>query len=375
MQELPFSDFGVKWFIDIIGKVTTWFSDGLAEGYDSLSNELFNTPLPSGQGVDVVFSAPTTAEEPWHTIYQSVVGGEVTLLALIVLFLTVQGRHFIRIFNVGTSFTDRKVKQKAWLGGVLIVAWYWMAILLLYFIKGLTVGILPDIAQVGSALKSLIPVALSNPVLTLTLAGIGSASMLLLKAIYFTRDILLYIYLYGMPIGIAIAYGGVPVISRIAKRLCLQFLPLAILPLPAAILFRGYAMLFAGDPLISPTDAFLNYLVVISLPVLAVYVTWKTFRYASPLVADAVHRASKTAVQAGVIAGLGYAAGSGAATTAARWGPKAGISQAAINRATGDSKQSTEQPTSGGTAHDNIATDASGGVPAYRRRENDPGYY
>lgn len=374
MPDVPFSDFGVKWFEDIVGKVTEWFTKEIVAGYETLTNELFKTPIPSGSGIDVVFGIPASGDEPWHSIYQTVVGGEIMLLALIVLFLCVQGRHFVRIFNIGNAYADRHARRNAWTGAILIVGWYWIGVLVLYFVKGLTIGIIPDVSRVGAALIDLLPAAAGNPMLTLMLAALGGVAMVLLKAIYFIRDILLFVYLYGMPIGIAVAYGNVPVLSRVAKRLCLQFLPLAILPLPAAVLFRGYALLFGGDQMITPTDAFLSYFVVVSLPVLALYVTWKTFRYASPLVSGAIGRASRTAVGLGVVAGLGYGVDTKAAATAARWGPKAGIGHAAVNRFTSDEQANDSQPQAS-TSHDNIATDATGGVPAYRRSENDPGYY
>ncbi|WP_255197739.1 hypothetical protein [Halorarius litoreus] len=374
MPDVPFSDFGVKWFEDIVGKVTSWFTDEIINGYQSLSNELFNTPLPQGEGVEVVFGIPAQGDNPWHSIYQGVVGGEVMILALLVLFLSVQGRHFIRIFGMGSAYSNQYSRRNAWTGAVLIVGWYWVAVLSLYFVKGLTIGLIPDVSRVGEALYTMLPAAAGNPMLTMFLAGLGGIAMVLLKAVYFIRNVLLFIYLYGMPIGIAIMYGNIPILSRIAKRLCLQFIPLAILPLPAAILFRGYALLFAGDQMITPSDAFLAYFVVVSLPVLALYVTWKTFSYASPLVAGAIGTASRTAVGLGVIAGLGYGVGPKAATTAARWGPKAGVGHAAVSHLAGSESAGDAQKTAQ-TTQDNIATDASGGVPSYRRSENDPGYY
>jgi len=374
MPEIPLSDFGVKWFEDIVGKVTEWFTNEITKGYETLTNELFKTPLPEGAGTNVVFGSPASGDEPWHSIYQSVVGGEIMLLALLMLFLAVQGRHFIRIFSVGSAYSDGYTRRNAWTGAVLIVGWYWIAVLVLYFVRGLTVTLIPDISQVGAVLIDILPVAAGNPMLTMLFATAGGAAMVLLKAVYFIRDILLFIYLYGMPIGIALSYGNIPVLSRISKRLCMQFLPLAILPLPAAVLFRGYALLFAGDQMITPVDAFLAYFVVISLPILALYVTWKTFRYASPFVAGAIGSASRTAVNLGVVAGLGYGVGARAATTAARWGPKAGLGQAAANQL-GRDEEPSHSNQSAQTAQDNLATDATGGVPSYRRSENDPGYY
>lgn len=369
MQSIPFSDFGVKWFSDIVGLVIKWFTKEIKTEYQSLTNSFFATPVPDGTGTEVVFGTPASTDEPWHSIYEGLVGGEVMLLSLLILFLCVQGRHFIRIFHVGSARQERQTTQYAWLGGIVIVGWYWVGVLVLYFTKGLTIAIIPDASEVGSALLQMLPVAAGNPILTLILAGVGASAILLLKAVFFIRDILLYIYLFGMPLGIAVVYGNVPVLSRIVKRLALQFVPLAILPLPAAVLFRGYALLFAGDPVITPAGAFLNYFTVISLPLLALYVTWKTFTYASPFVAGAIGTATRATATIGTIAALGYAGHTYAATTAARWGPKAGVGHAAVAGLTDD--DSGAQPESQ-ISQNNIATDGSGVVPPYRRTENDP---
>ncbi len=296
------------------------------------------------------------------------------LLALLILVLSVQTRHAIRIFNMGSTYNGRKTRHSAWTGAFLIVAWYWVAVLGLYLIDGMTIALLPDLDAITRALLGILPTAVGNPAITLIMAVLGGLSMVALEAVFFLREILLYIYLYGMPIGLAIAFGNVPVLSEIASRLCKQMIPLAALPLPAAVLFRGYELLFVGDAMVVPESAFLQYLVVISLPMLALFITWKTFRYASPLTARVVGTASVAAVTVGSVVGAGYAAGPYAATTAARWGPKAATGQVLSQRAFSD-RSEPSQPAQQST-NDNIAPrSADGGVPAYRRAENDPSYY
>jgi hypothetical protein len=367
MPEIPFADFGLKWFEDIVGQVTDWFTASLTDGYESLTRSFFSTPTPDGGDLETVFAAPASDDAPWYGIYEGVVGGEVMIIALLVLFLAVQGRHFVRLFRFGSAYADRRTRRSAWTGAVAIIGWYWLAVMLLYLVEALTIGLIPDVGRVGAAVLELLPAALSNPILTMVLAGLGGLAMVLLKAIYFLRDLLLYVYLYAMPIGLAAAFANIPVISAVARRFCRGFVPLAILPLPAVLLFRGYGLLFAGDGVVAPEDALLQYLVVVSLPVLALYLTWTTFRFASPLVAGAVGRASQTAVLAGTVAGLGYTAGAGAATTAARWGTRAGLTQAAAGQL-GGSNQANTASTEQDTTRD-------GGRPEYRRTENDPGYY
>lgn len=372
MQSLPLVDFGLKWFTDIIGQIISWFASEVVNGLKGFTPDFFDTPLPGGSGSDLIFGSPSVSDEPWRAIYESVVGGETMLLALLFLVLSVQARHAARIFNVGGSYAKHRTRQSAWTGAFLIIAWYWIAVLGLYIIDGLTVALLPGVDELTDALLGIFPTVLENPAITLVMAMLGGLSMVALEATFFLREILLYVYLYGMPIGLAIAYGNLPVISEIASRLCKQMIPLAALPLPAAILFRGYELLFVGDAVVVPDSKFLQYLVVVSLPMLALVVTWKTFRYASPLTARVVGTASVAAVTVGSVVGAGYAAGPAAATTAARWGPKAAAGQALTQRAFSESGDAShaQQP------NDNLAPrSAEGGVPAYRRAENDPSYY
>jgi hypothetical protein len=373
MAELPFADFGLKWFEDIVASVTKEFVDRIEKGLTKITAEFFGTPLPQGQGIEVVFGTPAAGDEPWHSIYQAVVAGEVTVFALIILLLAVQTRHLVRIFNIGNGYDLRRTGRSAWTGAILIVGWYWLAVLVLYLIDGLTIGLLPDVTAVGDALISILPSVVTNPMLTLIMAMLGGLAMVGLVALYFIRELLLYVYLYGMPIGLAIAYANVPVLSEITQRLCRQFVPLAVLPLPAAILFQGYALLFISGPNgVTPDTPFLSYLVVVSLPILALWVTWKAFKYATPLTARVVGTGVRGVATAGAVIGAGYAAGPYAATTAARFGARAGLTQAVTQRAMGGDEQSSS---SAPTTNDNTAPAVEGGVPEYRRSENDPGYY
>ncbi|MFB6188968.1 MAG: hypothetical protein ABEI57_03715 [Halapricum sp.] len=374
MKNISFVDFGLKWFIDIVGKIREWFTKEIVQALQNLTTDFFGTPLPKGSGIARIFQKPARTDKPWYEIYESVMAGDIMILALLILFICVQGRHFVRVFDVGNAYTERRTRRSAWTGAVLIVAWYWIAVFILYFVDAFTIALIPDMNRIGIALLELMPTAVSNPGITTIMAILGAIAMLALKAIYFTREVLLYVYLYTMPLGLAVAFGNVPILSSIARRFCRQFIPLAVLPLPATLLFRGYGLLFLGDAVVVPETSFLQYFVVISLPLLALYITWKTFRYASPLTAEVFRRGTGAAVAAGSIAGAGYIGGRRTALTTARFGPKAGAVQAAIER------QSDEDAAANRTNQDNVANDndgngGGGGVPAYRRSENDPGYY
>ncbi|RKD87991.1 hypothetical protein [Halopiger aswanensis] len=380
---ISLAEFGRKWFEDIVETLIEWLQNGLVDGYHAFTKAAFRTPIPSTEG-SFIFGTPTNS--PWNGLYEALVGGEIMLLSLLLLVIFVQAHHTIRIFDFGSVYTARKARRSAWSGAFLTVTWYWVAALSLFLINGFTIALIPDISALREALLSFLQVSISNPALALLLAGIGGIAMWILQALFFIREILLYLYLYSMPLLLAVIFGYLPVISRIAKQLAIKFVPLAVMPLPVAILFRGYDFLFGtgAELSIAPESAFLSYLVGASLPVFSLILVWKLFTYASPLTASVVGGVTKGVITAGAAIGAAKVAGPMAAVTAARWGPKAATWQVAGRRLAGQqhsSEAQTRAPSSsegsGGTVHDNVVTDAYGqqGVPEYRRTENDPGYY
>ncbi|TMT86966.1 hypothetical protein E2L06_10265 [Haloterrigena sp. H1] len=379
MPSWSLSDVGIKWFEDAIDKLIEWFQEGLADGYAAITAQVFGTPTPETDGA-FVFGQPSNT--PWDSIHSNLVSGEIMLVALLLLVMCVQGRHAIRIFNIGSAYETRKAKRSAWTGAFLIVTWYWVAVLALYLVDGFTIALIPDIATVTSAMMGLLALSISNPILALFLTGVGAVAMWALQALFFLREIILYILVYAMPIGIALAYGNLPVVSHIARTVSLKFVPLAIMPIPVALLFKGYELLFSEgtESALVPDSAFLSYLIAVTLPLLSIAIVWKLFKYASPMTTKIVGATTKAGVTAGAVVGAGVVAGPAAATTTAMWGPKAavGYSAASKMRQSGGSRAGDASGDTGErAAHDNVVGDAYGqdGVPAYRRTENDPGYF
>jgi hypothetical protein len=366
---LPFADFGLQWFEDIIGRLTMWFTQMLTGGYEALSRGSLTTPTPAGSGLERALTKPASSDAPWHSIYEATVAGEMMFFGLIVLFLCVQGRHFIRIFGGGSTREHRQTRRSAVTGGFLIVSWYWVSVLFLSIIEALTIGILPDVNRVGTALATMLPQGLETPILTLCMAAVGGLSIVFLRALFVLREVLLYVFLYTMPIGIAVVYGNIPIVSEIARRIGVQFVSLAVLPLPTALLFRGYELLFIGSNTLPVSGPFVKYIVAISLPVLAVFVTWKTFSYAAPLASRSISRAGRGAALLGTAGTAAYVAGPRAAAMTARWGAKGAATAAATERyRQTNGEQPARQP-------EQDASPNAGGVPEYRRKENDPAYY
>ena len=348
-------DVVLEGFKDVVEWVIGLFMDGLRSGYQTLTEAMFGTPTPQTDGT-FIFGEPSNA--PWPAIQDGLVGGEIMLLALLLLVMSVQGRHTIRIFNVGSAYEARKTKKTAWVGAFLIITWYWIGALTLFLVDGFTIALMPDLSSVSAAMLRFLGVSITNPGLGLLFAFSGGLSMWALEALFYVRKILLYVYLYGMPIAFALAYGNIPVISNIAMGFAKRFVPLAVLPLPAAMVLKGYDLIYAGGSL-TPGTAFLKYLVATSLPLVALYVTWKTFKYATPLTAKVVGGATKGAALIGGVAAGASVGGAGIATTAARWGPKAAAGHALAQKAAARAESGTEENS----------------TPSYRRTENDPGIH
>jgi hypothetical protein len=366
-MSVPFADYGVRWFTDIINRLTSWFTSSIRNGYEALTEGLLETPLPSGSGVELVFSKPAASDEPWHSMYEATVGGEMMLFGLLILFLCVQARHFIRIFDFGSAHEHRRTRRSAVTGAFLIISWYWVAVLTLYLVQALTLGFIPDIGWIVSVLLDILPQSLDTPLLTLSMAGVGWLSITLLRMLFVIRELLLYVFVYVMPVGIAVVYGNIPIVSEIAKRFCVQFIALAVLPLPVALLLRGYSLLFAGGTQIPIEGSFVGYIAVISLPLLGAYVTWKTFTYAAPLASRTISAVGRGGMYLGAVGAAASTVGPRAAVVASRMGSKgaAGMALAGrYNQDTGDAPQ---------VSHSQVhVRHIEHEQPTYRRTENDP---
>ena len=366
MSGVSLTDVGFQWFLDIVKQIIEWFNDGARNGYRELTEALFGTPVPeTNNGLPL----GNPESEPWNQLYDALVAGEVTLVAFLILLVCVQGRHTLHIFNLADPIQDRRVRRSAWTGGILIVTWYWIGVTALYLVDGFAIALVPPIGSVIDPMVDFLDVTLSNPALGMLLAFIGGIAMWTLQALLYLRELLLYVFVYAMPIGIAVAYGGIPVLSGITARVAVKFIPLAVMPLPVALLFRGYDLLLGGEAgTMAPENPFFGYLIAVSLPVVSVWVIWKLFAYTTPRLVRTVGRVTGLTVTAGAVAGAATVAGPWAGVTAARWGPRAAAGQVVAQRL-GREREETDTTTDSPAP---VVRSNETGAPSYRRTENDP---
>lgn len=316
--------YGLEWFIDFVFWMILWFQKGLkyalrtiSKGPDhSGSGSIFDTPLPGGSGFGgstdlfaLVIRKPGQNSN-WFDIYNAVTPGSGAMMlgvALVLLVVLVQVQHIARIFNYSNVYREKRTKRSAWAAGVFIVLWYWIGVFMLFFVDGLVTGLAPQMNFVwdgGDSIISWIHVnvdasAGSNngdmvrdpgkadantplkhqPLFALPAYAIGAISGWALEAIYTLRWILIYIYMYTMPLGLAIWFGNVPYVSAIAERFAKHFFTWALLPLPVAIVIRGYKLIYKFNIGFGSTGEFM---LGVMFPVLLLVVTLKTFKYATP---------------------------------------------------------------------------------------------
>jgi len=376
MSDISLTDVGYQWFVDILEQIVVWFSEGIVDGYRKITEAVFGTPIPeTPNGLPV----GVPQNQPWTQLYDALVAGEITLIAFLILVVCVQGRHTLRIFNLSDPIRDRRTRRSAWTGGLLIATWYWIAVTALYLVDGFAIALVPPIDAVVEPLVNFFDLTLSNPLLGLLLTFVGAVAMWTLQALLYLRELLLYVFVYVMPIAIAVAYGGLPVISGIAARVAVKFIPLAVMPLPVALLFRGYDLLIGSNVgMMSPENAFFGYLIAVSLPVVSVWIIWKLFAYTTPRLVRSISRVTGLTVTAGAVAGAATVAGPWAGATAARWGPKAAVGhtvakRVARNDTSSDSNaDSTNEPTSTAATSSPTVRSHEGGWASYRRTENEP---
>lgn len=326
------SDYGLQWFRDIVTWLINWLriatiqafndfsavSGGLHQGGGNPS--LLGTPVPSTTyNPGVIFQDPGGSNQIFGRIYDATtLGGsspEMLVFSIVVLVICVQGHAMAKVFNYGNTKLARRTKKSAWVGFFAIVTWYWLGVLVLYLAQGFTTALIPDLTVSGGSYNTILDYMaeyvnvvisandieqpgtssvggatgvdiLRNPAFLLPLYAVGALSAFAVRTIFMLRWLVLYVYLYSMPIGIALLFGNVPYVSDIAKRFVKHFFTWLLLPLPAGALLMVYDVLFNDLQLlgqVSGSPSSVQFLVGITFPVLLLWVTWKTFTYAEPI--------------------------------------------------------------------------------------------
>lgn len=213
---------------------------GLIESQaNGLLGLLVSTPHPS-----VVFVEPAMA--PWETLYQYYWG---TMLPLTFMLFGLAVGAVILLESTSHLFSGyhrARLKRRAFVGLMGILSWWWIAAFSLRLADQLARFITPDLSSI-SVFE------------TLSFAGIGLLGVIvsltvdlvlfgLIALIYFTRHLVLYGFILGMPLLIVAWIPGIGpfrFVSTLTRRLAGFYVPLLVMTIPVALLFRLGAVL--GD--------------------------------------------------------------------------------------------------------------------------------
>ena len=223
----------------ITGSLSEWLrsllepvSAGIETGSEIIVSEIVKTPAPNR-----VFGPPTN--NAWPQIYEYYW----EQLIPVVLFLYGVSIGLV-IFLESTShlfssYHRTKLKKRAFSGLLGILAWWWIAALSLQLVDGFAAFLVPDLSDI-SLFESLSFGAMGLLGLLVSYT-VDLVLFILIGLIYFTRQVMLYLFVLLMPILIVFWIPGVgpfSLVSRFMTRLAGFYAPFLFMTIPVALLFR-----------------------------------------------------------------------------------------------------------------------------------------
>ena len=255
---------------DIIPEALSDWLRGLFEPIEQvIQNEgsevieaVVSTPAP-----DTVFGTPTNGA--WPQIYEYYWEGLIPL----VLFLYGLSIGLVIFFEstsgLFSSYHTTNLKRRAFSGLLGILSWWWIAAFSLRLIDGLGRFLVPDLATVSLfEITSFGVIGLLGLLVSLT---VDLILFVLIALIYFTRHVMLYLFVLLMPLLIVFWIPGVgpfSLVSRFMQRLAGFYAPFLFMTIPVALLFRLGALL--GESFSLSLDGMLAWVVALIIPFVAV---------------------------------------------------------------------------------------------------------
>ena len=223
---------------------------------------IVGTPHPNA-----VFAAPTN--DGWPEIYTYYWDSIIPLA----LFLWAVSIGLVIFFestsHLFSSYHRTKLKKRAFSGLLGVLAWWWIAALSLQFMDALTGFLVPDLSSI-SLFETLSFSAMGVLGLVVSLS-VDLVLFILIALIYFTRQVVLYLFVLLMPLLIVLWVPGVGpfgLVSGFVRRLAGFYVPFLFMTVPVALLFR------LGELLGSSFDLSMSgigaWLIALVIPIVAV---------------------------------------------------------------------------------------------------------
>ena len=298
-------------FVDgIVAAVKELFASGAQDLHTSVQELLglaigatLRTPYPTPEA-GFFFGQPSS--EPWISLfaYYNEIVLPITVLMIgsaiaLVMFAGTFG-------NLLTGYERSRGKRRLFLGFLVVLAWWGIGSFTLRFADALAVAIAPDPNSIAANIGGALTIQGSGIMMQAVLATAEAAVVLGVLVWFLLRWVGIYAFMLGMPIAVAIWIAGVggPLryLSDIAEGLALKFVPLAFIPVPAAIVYRVGDLLF--QTIEGPTQfghPAAAFSLALGFPLLTLVVSYYFF-FKSPRLSGAsavAERAERTAIETG----------------------------------------------------------------------------
>lgn len=294
-------------FVDgIVAAVSEIVATGTTDLHSSVQDILafaievsLRTPYPTPRS-GFFFGEPTT--EQWLPLFRYY--NDVVLPITILLI----GSALAIILFTGTfgtllsGYERSRGKRRLFIGFLFVLAWWGAGSLVLRFADALTLAIAPDPTSLATNLSDALTLGSNGRVLNAALVAAEGAVVLGVLLWFLLRWIGIFAFMLGMPIAVAIWMVGVggPLryVADIAEGLAMKFVPLVLIPVPVAIIYR------VGDLLLVTVEglpSIARFALGLGFPLLSLVVSYYFF-FRSPDLSGgraAAERVEQTAIQTG----------------------------------------------------------------------------
>lgn len=258
----------------------------------------------STAALDALYQQPTA--QPWLQIWEATWVGagtpEMLAVSLAVLVLGVKVRSLAMALGVGDAVRARAANRNVRTGFFLVVFWYPLALLYLFGVNSLLYWVYPPDPVATFMAFFFAPLAQVQFISTAVNAAIGVlgvGALLLITFILVVRTVLMWVYLWCMPLLFAVYYSELPYLDEIARRLGFRFLPLSLIPLVPAVFLRITTRVFTSEAMVPGLPASVTAAMFL---LMAAFGSWKLFRISAPQVEKGLK------IGAGVTAGAALTA-------------------------------------------------------------------
>ncbi|WP_254272323.1 hypothetical protein [Haloarcula marina] len=229
---------------------------------EAVVEAIVSTPAPNR-----VFGKPTN--DAWPHLYEYYWGELIPITLLlygVAIGLVILLESTSHLFS---SYHRTKLKKRAFSGLLGILAWWWIAALSLQLVNGLAGVLVPDLSNI-SLFESL-SFGVMGLLGLLVSSTVDLILFVLIGLIYFTRQVMLYLFVLLMPLLIVFWIPGVgpfSLVSRFMTRLAGFYAPFLFMTIPVALLFRLGEIL--GSSFQFTVDGIALWFVALIIPFVAV---------------------------------------------------------------------------------------------------------